>query len=108
MGVRSMARLFDGRRRILSWSYDNTLRLWDAATGAAIGEPLRHEGRVDGAVYSPDGERILSWSGDKTLRLWDAATGAAIGEPLRHEGPVWARSIRRTASASCLGLMTRR
>ena len=60
-------------------------------------------------VYSPDGKRILSWSDDKTLRLWDAATGAAIGAPLRHEGAVnWARSIRRTASASCRGLTTRR
>ena len=45
---------------------------------------------------------------DKTLRLWDAATGAAIGEPLRHEDLVMARSIRRTASASCRGLKTRR
>ena len=53
----------DGKR-ILSWSLDKTLRLWDAATGAAIGEPLRHEGEVNGAVYSPDGKRILSWSND--------------------------------------------
>ena len=37
----------DGKR-ILSWSEDNTLSLWDAATGAAIGEPLRHEGGVYG------------------------------------------------------------
>ncbi|MBV8107921.1 MAG: TIR domain-containing protein, partial [Hyphomicrobiales bacterium] len=51
--------------RILSWSYDKTLRLWDAATGAAIGEPLRHEGPVVGAVYSADGRRILSWSEDE-------------------------------------------
>jgi WD40 repeat protein len=62
----------DGKR-ILSWSRDNTLRLWDAATGAVIGEPLRHEASVRGAVYSPAGKRILSWSDDKTLRLWDAA-----------------------------------
>jgi hypothetical protein len=77
----------DGKR-ILSWSDDKTLRLWDAATGTAIGEPLRHEDAVKGAVYSPDSQHILSWSNDKTLRLWDAATGAAIGEPLRHEGQV--------------------
>ena len=37
----------DGKR-ILSWSDDETLRLWDAATGAAIGEPMRHEDSVDG------------------------------------------------------------
>ena len=76
-------------KRILSWSDDKTLRLWDAATGAAIGEPLRHEGPVNGALYSPDGRRILSWSSDQTLRQWDAATGAAIGEPLRHEDGVY-------------------
>jgi hypothetical protein len=99
----------DGKR-ILSWSYDTTLQLWDATTGAAIGAPLRQEGPVIGAVYSPDGKRILSWSYDKTLRLWDATTGAAIGAPLRHEGWVIgaARSIRRTASASCRDLKTRR
>jgi WD40 repeat protein len=72
-------------KRILSWSQGGTLRLWDAATRAAISEPLRHEGQVIGAVYSPEGKRILSWSSDKTLRLWDAATGDAIGKPLRHE-----------------------
>jgi WD40 repeat protein len=88
----------DGKR-ILSWSFDKTLRLWDAATGAAIGVPMRHEGAVGGALFAPDGYRILSWSSDaytppdvwvsdKTLRLWDAATGAAIGEPMRHEGGV--------------------
>jgi WD40 repeat protein len=77
----------DGKR-ILSWSDDKTLRLWDAATGAAIGEPMRHDGPVFGALYSPDGKRILSWSSDETLRLWDAATGAAIGAPLRHEDAV--------------------
>jgi WD40 repeat protein len=78
--------LFDkDARRILSWSLDKTLRLWD---GVAIGEPLRHDGAVLGALYSPDGKRILSWSSDKTLKLWDAATGAVIGEPLRHEDSV--------------------
>ena len=88
MRARSRRALFAGRQAHPVVVSDKTLRLWDAATGAAIGEPLRHEGPVKGAVYSPDGKRILSWSDDKTLRLWDAATGAAIGEPLRHEGPV--------------------
>src|SRR5271166_208659 len=73
----------DGKR-ILSWSSDKTLRLWEAATGAAIDAPMRHEDFVKGARYSPDGKRILSWSEDKTVRQWDATTGAAIGEPLRH------------------------
>ena len=62
--------------RILSWSTDKTLRLWDAATGAQIGPAMRHDGSVCGALFSRDESRILSWSHDDTLRLWDAATGA--------------------------------
>ena len=77
------------KRRILSWSEDRTLRLWDAATDAPIGAPMKHEGSVYGALFAPDGRRILSWSEDRTLRLWDAATDAPIGAPMKHEGPVY-------------------
>ncbi|HEV3193112.1 MAG TPA: hypothetical protein VGY54_21540, partial [Polyangiaceae bacterium] len=58
--------------RILSWSYDNTLRLWDVATGQQIGPAMKHDGVVIGAVLTKDETRILSWSDDRTLRLWDA------------------------------------
>ncbi|EJD02341.1 WD40 repeat-like protein [Fomitiporia mediterranea MF3/22] len=79
----------DGRR-IVSGSHDSTIRIWDAETGAPIGEPLRgHEDSVSSVGYSPDGHRIVSGSDDKTIRIWDAITGAPIGEPLRgHEDSV--------------------
>jgi hypothetical protein len=65
----------DGRR-IVSGSSDNTLRLWDAATGKPIGPPLQgHTDPVVSVAFSPDGRRIVSGSDDNTLRLWDA-TGA--------------------------------
>ena len=57
--------------RILSWSADKTLRLWDVASGQPLGPAMRHEGEVNGALWSGDETRILSWSSDKTLRLWD-------------------------------------
>ena len=94
--------------RILSWSYDKTLRLWDAATGAPIGPAMRHDGPVSGALFSRDESRILSWSYDKPLRLWDAATGAPIGPAMRHDGSVLARCSAGTKAASCRGRMTRR
>jgi hypothetical protein len=82
----------DGRR-IVSGSDDNTLRLWDAETGAAVGAPLEgHGGSVRAVAFSPDGRRIVSGSWDKTLRLWDAETGAAVGAPLEGHGD-WVRAV---------------
>jgi WD40 repeat protein len=73
----------DGRR-IVSGSRDNTLRLWDAASGKPIGPPLQgHTDWVISVAFSPDGRRIVSGSQDNTLRLWDAASGKPIGPPLQ-------------------------
>ena len=72
----------DGKR-IVTASDDKTARIWDAATGKPIGEPLKgHDDVVWSAAFSPDGKRIVTASSDKTARIWDAATGKPIGEPL--------------------------
>src|SRR5208337_797846 len=92
--------------RIVTASQDKTARIWDAATGKPIGEPLKgHEGVVTGASFSPDGTRIVTASQDKTARIWDAATGKPIGDPLRgHEGVVTGAAFspdgRRIVTAS--------
>ena len=77
--------------RVVSGSADNTLRLWDAVTGASIGGPMNgHTGPVYSVAFSPDGNRVVSGSADNTLRLWDGLTGASIGEPMNgHTKSVW-------------------
>ena len=69
-------------------SFDQTAQVWDAATGAPIGQPLQHEGRVFGAAFSPDGKQVVTASFDKTARVCDAAAGAPLGKPLQHESVV--------------------
>ena len=56
--------------------YDNTVRVWDAATGQPVGQPFTgHTASVNGVAISPDGKRIASTSNDETVRVWDADTG---------------------------------
>ena len=80
--VRSVAFSPDGQR-IVSGSNDKTLRVWDAATGQPIGQPLTgHTDPVVSVAFSPDGHRVVSGSTDKTVRVWDADTGQQIGSPI--------------------------
>lgn len=72
--------------RVLTWSYDGTARIWDAATGDVL-HVLRHDGHLMGAAFSANGERVLSWSGDGTARLWDTESGQQFAS-LLHEDEV--------------------
>jgi len=66
---------------IATGSGDRTIRIWDAETGSAVGNPLEgHTDWVSSVVYSPDGWHIISGSFDKTIRIWNAETGSAVGE----------------------------
>jgi eukaryotic-like serine/threonine-protein kinase len=63
----------DGRW-LASGAWDNTVRLWDAATGEPCAS-LPHPGIVPCLAYTPDGQRLVSGSfADDRLRIWDVAT----------------------------------
>jgi WD40 repeat protein len=57
-----------------SGSFDDTIRLWDVATGRPIRTPLTgHTNIVKSVAFSPDGKTLASGSDDDTIRLWDVA-----------------------------------
>jgi WD40 repeat protein len=86
----------DGKR-LVSASWDHTLRVWEVDPGKKVlplgGRELMtlegHADRVNGVAFSPDGTRIASGSEDKTVRVWDAATGKEVPSPRLHRGLVW-------------------
>ena len=82
--VLSIAISPDGKM-LASSSWDNSIRVWDTATGAEIFE-LRH--RVRSVIFSPDGTHILSGGMDATIRAWNVTTGDELFTLRGHVGAV--------------------
>ena len=59
----------DGRR-VASGSYDRTVRLWAAETGACVRTLEGHGRGVTSVSFSPDGKQLASGSADMTVRVW--------------------------------------
>jgi WD40 repeat protein len=74
-------------KTIASASRDNTIKMWDVASGKNITTINGHTHFVYSLAFSPDGKRLASGSGDQTIRFWDPATGKEKAL-LRHAGGV--------------------
>lgn len=72
--------------RIVSGSDDNTLRVWDSATGRCLTVLEGHTGSINCVTILKNGN-LISGSFDSTIRVWDIATGTCI-RPMRHGGSV--------------------
>ncbi|MES2705819.1 MAG: protein kinase [Verrucomicrobiota bacterium] len=90
--------------RLLTWSYDTTLRFWDPLTGQPLQAVMRHRGPAFCAMLNPQGTLLASGGFDGTAKLWNPMTGEHQGALLRHGGAlhrtVWSPDGMRLATAS--------
>ncbi|KAJ1484583.1 WD40-repeat-containing domain protein [Baffinella frigidus] len=64
--------------RVVSASRDNTVKIWDVATGAEVCTMTGHSDNVLSIAFSPDGKRVVSGSKDNRVKLWDTTTGTEV------------------------------
>lgn len=87
---------------LASASWDQTIVVWDVATGEVTG---KYEGRDQylALAWSPDGSTIAAGGWPSEIELWDTTDGDLLGKLEGHEGSIfdlaWA-SDGRLASAS--------
>ena len=90
--------------RVVTASWDDTARLWDAVTGDTLAVLKGHTDDLKAVAWSGDGRRIATASYDHTARIWDPAGGEQIAVLEDHTAPVsavaWSRDSVRLATAS--------
>ncbi|XP_034718930.1 apoptotic protease-activating factor 1 isoform X1 [Etheostoma cragini] len=56
--------------RLLSWSFDGTVKMWDIESGEKLQDIQAHREAILSCHVSPDGCLFATTSADKTVKLW--------------------------------------
>ncbi len=85
--VTSVAFSPDGQR-IVTGSWDQTAKVWEAASGRELLKLEGHGAPIWCVAFSPDGQRIVTGSWDQTAKVWEAATGRPLLKLEGHSAPI--------------------
>jgi WD40 repeat protein len=65
-------------QKIVSTSYDQTVRIWSVETGTQTAVCVGHRSPVNSAAWSPNSTRVASAADGVGIRVWDAASGTLL------------------------------
>ncbi|XP_044535627.1 apoptotic protease-activating factor 1 isoform X1 [Gracilinanus agilis] len=74
--------------RLLTWSFDGTVKVWNILTGKVEKDFICHQGTVLSCDVSPNATKFSSTSADKTAKIWNFESTFPLHELRGHEGCV--------------------
>ncbi|MBO0792395.1 MAG: NACHT domain-containing protein, partial [Ktedonobacteraceae bacterium] len=86
-GVWSLS-ISQDERLLVSGSDDQTVRVWDLASGACLRTITTHSNRVRATALNHHNTLLASGSDDQTIHIWDLASGACLHTLTGHSGRV--------------------
>ncbi|SPQ26065.1 96646e19-71bc-42f8-984e-ba6999d4dd5c [Thermothielavioides terrestris] len=93
---------------LASGSMDNTVKIWDLATGQCISTLEGHSDFVSSVAWAHNTARLASGSADNTIKIWDPATGQCVSTLEGHSSFVhsvaWLHDAALLASSSIDGI----
>ncbi len=88
---------------LASCAADNTIKLWNLASGTSLATLSGHNDRVCRLAWHPSGRYLGSTSFDMPWMLWDLETGKCILEQEGHYKPVYAIAFQGDGSLVATG-----
>ena len=99
MGAVASAAYTPDGQLIVSGSFDRSMKVWNAVTGAELRAMSGHAGQVLTVAVAPNGRQFASGGRDNTVKLWDlyiptplqqlAGHTAAVDVVLTRSDPAW-------------------
>lgn len=69
---------------VATGSQDETVRLWDVATGYELRTLRGHTSYVSAVAFSPDGKLVCAGGREGELKVWNAETGELVHDLVGH------------------------